>query len=87
MKNLFVSLKTPVLFLLILIGFALSCKKEDQKSCTCGVIANDGIDNNCYWLEIRNDCSGNKKKFCFDEDIWINNSPGEKFCVQNVQPW
>lgn len=67
-----------------------SCKKEEiqeQKDCKCGVIANDGIDNGCYWLEIRNDCSGNKKKFCFDEDIWMNANPGEKFCVQGVNPW
>ena len=51
-----------------------SCSKEDDdainKNCNCGTIANDGIDTNpdgtsCYWLEIRSECSGNKKKFCF----------------------
>ena len=74
----------------------LSCKKEEEEpetqtnqQCNCGIIANDGIDSatNCYWLEIRNECSGNKKKFCFDEDIWTNNYVGDRFCVSNVTSW
>jgi hypothetical protein len=79
------------LSLLLFMSFMifLSCKKEklEEKNCTCGVIANDGIDNGCYYLEIRNDCSGNKKRFCFDQDIWFNANPGEKFCVQGVDAW
>ena len=63
------------------------------KPCNCGIIANDGIDTdpntgqNCYWLEIRNNCSGNKKKFCFDQDIWMNNFVGNNFCVTNQTSW
>ena len=55
--------------LTILLGLSLfACKKEDVETtqptqtqqCNCGIIANDGIDavTNCYWLEIRNECSG-----------------------------
>jgi hypothetical protein len=65
----------------------VSCSKEEQEQCNCGTIANDGIDNGCYWLEIRNDCSGNKKRFCFDEDIWMNNYVGDHFCVTNESSW
>jgi hypothetical protein len=61
-----------------------SCKKEE---CNCGTISNDGVDNGCYWLEIRNDCSGNKKTFCFDQDVWMNAAVGSHFCVTNEQPW
>ena len=75
------------------IGF-VSCEKEpidpyqtERDNCTCGVIANDGITDGCYWLEIRNDCSGNKKKFCFDQDIWMNNHIGDFFCVSGVNAW
>ena len=73
-----------------------SCKKEDPDDsggsnsggqCNCGIIVNDGIDNNCYWLEIRNECSGNKKTFCFDQDVWMNGHPGDRFCVTNVSSW
>ena len=70
-----------------------SCSKEEEtKNCNCGTIANDGIDSNidgssCYWLEIRSDCSGNKKKFCFDQDVWMNNSVGNNFCVTNQSGW
>ena len=67
---------TDVIGGLVLIG----CEKQD---CSCGVIANDGIDNGCYWLEIRNDCSQNKKKFCFDNDVWNDAYVGDNFCVTN----
>ncbi len=64
----------------------------NNKNCNCGTIANDGIDTNpdgssCYWLEIRSECSGNKKKFCFDQDVWMNNYVGSNFCVTNQPGW
>lgn len=62
-------------------------KPTPNKQCNCGTIANDGIDPGCFWLQIRNECSGNKKKFCFDEDIWMNAHPGERFCVTNSSGW
>jgi hypothetical protein len=61
------------------------CEKECTS--TCGTIANDGIEGNCYWLEIRNSCSGNKQVFCVDQDIWWDSYVGEQFCVTNVSPW
>lgn len=75
---------------IIVLSFVLSaCGSEE---CNCGTIANDGIDNNpdgstCFWLEIRSDCTGNKKKFCFDQDIWMNNHVGDNFCVTNESGW
>jgi hypothetical protein len=77
-------MKKTMMFIAVIAMLLLSCEKEE---CNCGTIANDGIDNGCYWLEIRNDCSGNKKKFCFDEDIWTNNFVGDRFCVSNVTSW
>lgn len=71
---------------LIALAFSIqSCEKD--KPCNCGTIANDGIDGDCYWLEIRNECSDNKKKFCFDRDVWMNNQVGEHFCVTNETEW
>jgi hypothetical protein len=85
------------IFILMFASTLTACKKEEpepeqpqtNQQCNCGTIANDGIDSatNCYWLEIRNECSGNKKKFCFDEDIWMNNYVGDRFCVSNVTSW
>lgn len=63
-----------------------SCTKEDEQ-CNCGTIANDGINGSCYWLEIRNDCSGNKKTFCFDQDVWMDAYVGSHFCVTNQGEW
>jgi len=75
------------LFLFAIAFLFSSCSKEEDCDATCGTIANDGITDNCYWLEIRNDCSGNKKQFCFDEDIWMDNYVGDYFCVTGVDPW
>ena len=76
-------MKKLLLLSIILIG----CSKEEEPTpCNCGTIANDGADG-CYWLEIRNDCSGNKKTFCFDEDVWMNAYVGSSICVSNEQPW
>jgi hypothetical protein len=83
------------IFILMFASTIVSCNKEEEeapqsnKQCNCGTIANDGIDSatNCYWLEIRNECSGNLKKFCFDQDVWTNNYVGDRFCVTNVTSW
>lgn len=72
------------ILLIILASAALmGCQKEEVPpvDCSCGIIANDGITNGCHWLEIRNDCTGNKKKFCVDQDIWMNNFVGDAACI------
>ena len=82
-----------VVLVLGLITMALSsCKKEEkQELCntSCGTIINDGIDieTNCYWLEIQNECSGNNKVFCFDQNTWTNNFVGGSLCVTNEPTW
>lgn len=67
----------------------VGCNKEEtqHQQCNCGVITNDGINGSCYWLEIRNDCSGNKKTFCFDQGVWMNAYVGDNFCVTNQTQW
>ena len=80
-------MKKSILAFALLISI-VACKKDENKPCNCGTIANDGIDlNGCHWLEIRNSCSGNKKKFCFDEDVWMKAYVGESFCVTNEPQW
>jgi hypothetical protein len=76
-----------LIMILMLAIVLVSCNEEDNKPCNCGTIANDGIDGSCYWLEIRNDCSGNKKKFCFDQDVWMDAYVGSNFCVTNQGQW
>lgn len=78
------NMKQILVLLLLCVGMA-SCQKEEN--CNCGTIANDGITDDCYWLEIRSDCSGNKKKFCFDQDVWFTNYVGDHFCVTNQPDW
>lgn len=85
MKKLFLTLLTVLATL-------TSCEKDEEvipqntSSCTCGTITDDEI-TNCYTLSVRNECSGNVKTFCFDQDVWFNNYVGNYFCISNVQPW
>jgi hypothetical protein len=74
-----------LLSVLLISIILMGCEKED---CSCGVITNDEIlENNCYSLTIRNDCSDNYKTFCFDYDVWLNNPKGSDFCVTNEDSW
>ena len=75
-----------IIIILLLIGCSEDTPRPNR-DCNCGTIANDGIDNGCYWLEIRNNCSGNKKTFCFDQDIWMDAYVGDNFCVYNETEW
>ena len=78
-------MKKPILALLVTVSVLFGCKKDEP--CNCGTIVSDGINGNCYYLEIRNECSGNKKTFCFDYDTWFEANPGEHFCVTNEGEW
>lgn len=80
-------MKKSILILGLITMVLLSCKKENTCTSNCGTIINDGIDNNCFWLEIQNDCSKNNKIFCFDEYTWMNNYVGDSFCVTNEPTW
>jgi hypothetical protein len=79
-------MKKLIMIFMLAIGL-VSCGKEEDKQCNCGTIANDGINGSCYWLEIRNDCTGNKKTFCFDQDVWMDAYVGSNFCVTNQGQW
>jgi hypothetical protein len=80
-------MKKLMMFMGVIAITLFSCSKDE--TCNCGTISDDGIDlsTNCYWLEIRNSCSGNKKKFCFDQDVWMNNQVGSDMCVNNEPKW
>jgi|GEM_PF-1274801 hypothetical protein len=79
-----------ILTIIFAISF-IGCSDDDtpnpNKDCNCGTVANDGIDNDCYWLELRNNCSDNKKTFCVDQDKWMDAHPGTQFCITNSGSW
>jgi hypothetical protein len=79
-------MKKLIMIMILTIGL-VGCNKEENKPCNCGTILNDGISGNCYWLEIENDCSGNRKTFCFDQSVWMNAYVGDNFCVTNQTQW
>jgi len=77
------------LLLVLGLGLALtSCKKDNQsEDCNCGTIANDDINSSGYLLEVRNDCTGNKKWFYVDGDTWLDGYVGSSQCFNNQSNW
>lgn len=82
-------MKKLILCIAVATAIFTSCKKEEItcEPTNCGVIVNDGITNGCYWLEIQNACTDNKKKFCFDENVWMSAYVGSNFCVTGEPSW
>ena len=77
-----------LLYTLLAVSIIFSACEKEEENCNCGVITNDEIlDNDCYSLTIRNDCSNNYETWCFDYDIWFDNAVGADFCVTNVDSW
>ena len=74
-----------ILSILIISLTFIGCQKDEN--CNCGVITDDEILDNCYSLTIRNNCSDNLKTFCFEYNVWLNNSVGDDFCVTNEDEW
>jgi hypothetical protein len=62
-----------------------ACEKEN--TCNCGMVTDDGINGSCYWVEIRNQCSGNVKRFCLSQGDWMNAHPGTTYCITNTTGW
>jgi hypothetical protein len=73
----------------LIIGISLiGCKKENpqpKQNCNCGLIESDNIQD--YSIVVRNDCSGNSKKFYLTEGDYMNAYPGNKQCFSDVASW
>ena len=79
-------MKKITLIIVASIFFLAGCQKD--KRCNCGEIVRMGITNtNCYYMVIKNSCSGNEKRFCYDEQIWSKYKVGEQKCVPLFETW
>ena len=62
-----------------------SCSKNYTKDCKCGVVTDDVIENgNDFTLSIKNDCSGNNKKFYVTLDTWMDYAVGANICMTEI---
>jgi len=61
-----------------------SCKKENQV-CNCGLVLSDRVSD--YSVVIRNDCSGNEKRFYLEPGDWMSAYVGTEYCITNVTSW
>jgi len=77
-------MKKLMIVLLTITAFA-SCSKDATKNCKCGIITDDAIENgNNFTLSIKNDCSGNTKKFYVYLNTWMDGVVGENFCMTEI---
>jgi hypothetical protein len=80
------------IFIVVIVFFLASCKKEKSKICNCGVITWDYGNTTAIYpyqtIVVKNFCSGNERHFdiiptSIYEHIWV----GEKYCVINIYNW
>jgi len=80
-------MKTITRISLLILSISLfSCQKEEDSvttNCKCGSISSDGNTTDSFWIEVRNNCTSNKKKVYMDEDLWMNAHVGDKRCYDN----
>jgi hypothetical protein len=63
-----------------------SCSKEQLNGpCNCGLVLSDDVSN--YSVVIRNNCSGNERRFYLLPGDWMNAFVGQNYCITNVSGW
>ena len=74
-----------LIIVLLTITALSSCSKNYTKDCKCGVVTDDVIENgNDFTLSIKNDCSGNNKKFYVTLDTWMDYAVGANICMTEI---
>ena len=77
-------MKKLMIVLLTIIALS-SCSKNATKDCKCGVVTDDAIENgNDFTLSIKNDCSGNNKKFYVTLNTWMDYAVGANICMTEI---
>lgn len=62
-----------------------SCSKNIGKDCKCGIVTDDAIENSSdFTLTIKNDCSGNNKKFYVTLNTWMDYAVGANICMTEI---
>jgi len=72
-----------VVSLLSIVLALSSCEKD--KPCNCGLVVSDNVSD--YSVVIRNNCSGNEKKFILQSGDWMNAHVGSDYCITNETSW
>ena len=62
-----------------------SSSSDDMLECNCGEIVSDRVSD--YSVVIRNECSGNEKRFTLNQGDWMNAHPGSDYCITNEEGW
>ena len=77
-------MKKLILVSALAIGL-FSCKKEELGPYTCGIVVSDSP--NDFSVVIKNNKTGNLKKFYLPVNEWIKAKVNTEYCVQNTITW
>ena len=75
-------MKNIIIALALILSFT-SCEKDEP--CNCGLIISDEVSD--YSVIIRNDCSGNEKKWVLSPGDWMTAYVGSDYCITNTDSW
>ena len=79
-------MKKVILSAVLFTALLSSCTKEEKlEKCNCGLILSD--DASDYSVNIKNDCSGNVKKWTLYPSDWYNAHVGSRYCITNTTYW
>ncbi len=77
-------MKKVLVVLLVAITMS-SCNEEESLDCSCGLVVSDRVDD--YSIVVRNECSGNEKRWVLNPGDWFNAHVGEPYCITNATSW
>jgi hypothetical protein len=64
-------------------------KQKGLVTKNCGFIVDQGVDiiTEVYWIDIKNDSTGNVRKFELPREKWYSINMDAKFCVDSLKVW
>jgi len=73
------------IIIILAIAALFGCTKE--KNCNCGIVVGDNVKNQIFYLDVKNNCSKNKRTFQVDEKEWMDAHIGSEVCFTNSNSW
>ena len=73
-----------VMLMIIMSIFLTNCESLEE-DCSCGLIESDRVTD--YSIVVRNDCTGNVKRWYLTRGDWLGAHVGTDYCITNSTGW
>ena len=71
--------------LIIIMSIFLTNCESFEDDCSCGLIESDRVTD--YSIVVRNDCTGNVKRWYLTRGDWLGAHVGTDYCITNSTGW